>query len=78
MFLESFRLALPGLEEDSAARGFQFMLGKIYSSVTGIRRIECLTDGKSCAQDYKAYYDLLIPYVSAGFTLLTDKSQKND
>lgn len=78
LFLESFRLALPGLDEDSAARGFQFMLGNIYSSVTGDRRIECLTDGKSSAQDYKAYYDLLIPFVAAGFTRLADKSQKND
>ena len=34
LYLESFRQALPGLDEDSVVRGFQFMLGVIYSSVT--------------------------------------------
>ena len=72
LYLESIRLALPGLDEDSVARGFQFMLGTIYSSVTGDRRIEFLTDGNSPAQDYQAYYDLLIPFVAAGFTRLAD------
>lgn len=68
LYLESFRMALPGLDEDSVVRGFQFMLGAVYSSVTGDKRIELLTDGASKARDYQAYYDLLVPFVAAGFT----------
>lgn len=71
LYLESFRRALPGLSEDSAARGFQFMLAAIYSSVTDDKRIEILTGGASMAQDYKAYYDALVPFVAAGFTRLS-------
>lgn len=70
LYLESFRRALPGLDEDSVVRGFQFMLGAIYSSVTGDKRIELLTDGDSKARDYQAYYDVLVPFVAAGFTRL--------
>ena len=72
LYLESFRQALPGLDEDSVVRGFQFMLGAIYSSVTDDKRIEILTDGASKAQDYQAYYDVLIPFVAAGFARLVE------
>ena len=72
LYIESFRQALPGLDEDSVARGFQFMLGTIYSSVTGDKRIELLTDGASRAQDYQAYYDVLVPFVAAGFTRMAE------
>jgi len=74
LYLESFRQALPGLKEDGIVRGFQFMLGAIYSSVTGDKRIEYLTDGSSRARDYQAYYDLLVPFVAAGFTRLAEQS----
>ena len=72
LYLESFRQALPHLDEDSVVRGFQFMLGAIYSSVTGDKRIELLTDGTSKARDYRAYYDLLVPFVAAGFTRMAE------
>lgn len=72
LYLESFRQALPGLSEDSVARGFQFMLGAIYSSVTGDKRIELLTDGASQARDYQSYYDALIPFTAAGFARLAE------
>ena len=74
LYLESFRRALPGLDEDGVVRGFQFMLGAIYSSVTDDKRIEILTDGASRAQDYQAYYDVLVPFVAAGFTRLAKNS----
>ncbi len=74
LYIESFRQALPGLDEDSVARGFQFMLGTIYSSVTGDKRIELLTDGASKAQDYQAYYDVLVPFVAAGFTRMAENN----
>jgi len=72
LYLESFHQALPGLDEDGAARGFQFMLGAIYSSVAGDKRIEILTDGASKARDHQAYYDVLIPFVAAGFSRLAE------
>ena len=74
LYLASFRRALPGLDEDSVVRGFQFMLGSIYSSVTEDKRIEILTEGASKARDYQAYYDVLIPFIAAGFTRLAEKS----
>ena len=73
LYLESFRQALPGLDEDSVVRGFQFMLGAIYSSVTGDKRIEILTEGASRARDYRAYYEVLVPFVAAGFARLAEK-----
>ena len=72
LYLSSFRRALPGLDEDTVVRGFQFMLGAIYSAVTGDRRIEILTDGASKAEDFHAYYDLLVPFIAAGFERLAD------
>ena len=72
LYLESFRQALPGLDEDGVGRGFQFMLGAIYSSVAGDKRIEILTDGASKARDHQAYYDVLIPFVAAGFSRLAE------
>jgi hypothetical protein len=74
LYIESFRQALPGLDDDSVARGFQFMLGTIYSSVVGDKRIEILTDGASRAQDYQAYYDVLVPFVAAGFTRMAENN----
>ena len=74
LYIESFREALPGLDEDSVARGFQFMLGAIYSSVTGDKRIELLTDGASKARDYQAYYNVLVPFVAAGFTRMAENN----
>ena len=74
LYLESFRQALPGLDEDSGVRGFQFMLGAIYSSVSGDKRIELLTDGASKARDYQAYYDVLVPFVAAGFTRMAENN----
>ena len=74
LYLESFRQALPGLDEDSVVRGFQFMLGAIYSSVSGDKRIELLTDGASKARDYQAYYDVLVPFVAAGFTRMAENN----
>lgn len=74
LYLDSFRQALPGLDEDSVVRGFQFMLGAIYSSVSGDKRIELLTGGASKARDYQAYYDLLVPFVAAGFTRMAEKN----
>lgn len=73
LYLESFRRALPGLDEDGVVRGFQFMLGAIYSSVTDDRRIEILTEGTSRARDYQAYYDLLVPFVASGFARLAEE-----
>lgn len=73
LYIESFRQALPGLDQDCAARGFQFMLSAIYSSVAGDRRIEHLTGGASQARDYQAYYDVLVPFVAAGFVRLADR-----
>ena len=75
LYLESFRKALPGLDEDAVVRGFQFMLGAIYSSVTGDKRIELLTDGASKARDYQAFYNLLVPFVAAGFTRMAETNQ---
>ncbi len=66
-FLKSFRMALPGLTQDGAVRGFQFLLATLYSSVSDDRRIELLSDGASRAADYDAYYRLLIPFLAAGF-----------
>ena len=74
LYLASFREALPGLDEDTVARGFQFMLGTIYSAVTGDKRIESLTGGASRAQDYRAYYELLVPFVAAGFARLAENN----
>ena len=70
LYLASFRQALPGLTEDGAARGFQFMLASIYSAVANDRRIENLTDAALPAEDYQAYYDALVPFIAAGFTRL--------
>ncbi len=50
------------------------MLGAIYSSVTGDKRIEILTAGASKAKDYQAYYNLLVPFVASGFTRLAEKT----
>ena len=74
LYLESFQQALPGLSEDDAARGFQFMLAAIYSSVSDDKRIESLTNGALTARDYKAYYDALVPFIAAGFTRLGERA----
>lgn len=77
MYLESFRDALPGLTSDGAVRGFQFLLAALYSSVSDDRRIEILTHGSSTAMNYKAYYDLLVPFLAAGITRISEVTDQH-
>ena len=66
-YLDCFQIALPNLTKDSSARCFQFLLATLYSSIVDDKRIEILTNGVSTSGDYQAYYEILIPFLAAGF-----------
>ncbi len=70
-YLESFQLSLEGMDEDKAARCFQFMLACLYNSVVDDKRLEILTEGRSKSANYKRYYQILIPFLVAGFTRIS-------
>lgn len=70
-YLESFQIALEGMNEDKAARCFQFMLACLYNSVVEDKRLEILTEGRSRSENLGSYYKILIPFLVAGFTRIS-------
>jgi len=72
-YLEAFSLAAPEISEEHIHRSFQFLLSTMYSAGADNRRIDNLSGGKFSSRDYDRIYDIIIPFVSAGFKALANR-----
>lgn len=72
-YLEAFSKAAPDISEEHLHRAFQFLLSTMYSAGADNRRIDNLSGGKFSSRDYDRIYDIIVPFVSAGFKSLANR-----
>jgi hypothetical protein len=66
-FIDALGDCLPELSRDAVLWRFHYMLGTIYYTATGPRRIKALSEGRCDPADVSENLKHLIPFLAAGF-----------
>ncbi len=72
-FLVEFRRSVPDVAEAEVYHAFTFMVGTMVATVAEAGRVERLSNGKISPPDLESVFDVMLPFLEAGFMSLAAK-----
>ncbi len=71
-FIEALKRALPNAREEDIYWSYHYMSGALTLTFARTGRIDILSNGLCHAEDFRAAYDRMIPFIAAGFRRLCE------
>lgn len=76
LYITEFRRAMPTAREEDVYHAFNFMVGAMVATVAESRRVEHLSLGRHAALDLQSAFEVMVPFLAAGFLALDGKTER--
>ena len=75
-YIKAFRIALPDVQPQRLYWCYHYLSGALTLTMANTGRIDRLSDGLCSSSDFETAYDLMIPFVVAGFERICTGAQR--
>lgn len=76
LYIQEFCRTMPAVAEEDIYHAFNFMVGTMVATVAESRRVEHLSLGRHSAIDLKNVFEVMVPFLTAGFMALEQTANR--